>query len=283
MRKSERKHTTNLMSSQTGKRMKDTGKDDKYTVRYSKYTTGYDERYFKGKKDSMLALVRRAKEALDHQTIAEAREFELIQGRVDEKFDQEIAALYTSTSPDRIFKIGGLETIIRKLSIASKDGGRYGYHVNICLPLRSMSNQGLPIKLKINALLRALDLFHNLVRLHGLDRKILGTTEPNTKRLFEWVYDLMFADTSDHLPLLGKSQVKLPLKSGDKAFNEAQRFLHIYLTKPKRIGEFAASIAALDLLELWYKSQLSELGKSTCSSKEYKKLLFRAVQRYVRS
>ncbi|EFP79374.1 uncharacterized protein PGTG_05695 [Puccinia graminis f. sp. tritici CRL 75-36-700-3] len=281
MRKPERNHTRKV-SSQTGKRMKDTEKDHKYTARDSKYTTDYDARYFKGKDDSMLVLVRRAKEALDHQTISEATEFELFRGRVNEQF-KEIAGWYKSTSPDRIFKIGGLETIIRKLSIASEDGERCCYHVNICLPLRSMSNHGLPIKLKINALLTALDLLHNLVRLNGLDRKILRTTEPNHKRLFEWVYDLIFADTPDHLPLLGKSQVKLPIKTGDKAFNEAQRFLHVYLTKPKRIGEFAASIAALDLLELWYKSQLSELEKSTFSSQEYKKFLFRAVQRYVRS
>ncbi|KAH9442483.1 hypothetical protein Pst134EB_028734 [Puccinia striiformis f. sp. tritici] len=247
----------------------------------SKMTLGSDVRYF-GTRDTMHTLIRRARNSLDYRNNLQAEELTQITDLINLKVDDMFALYQHSPILSDDLKVGGLDIVLRRTSRAHSEGDRLNYNVNIRLPLKfpNSGDKTKPIFLKIHLIGKALHEFHNLVRLNGLDEIILGGDRKFHEGPLQWYYDLIFTDTPDHLPLLGWAQTFLPIEHGDKTFNEAQIILYKALTKSRRMSGNVAGIAALNLLEIWYKTQHLIHYKVALPDQQYSHLIVQAVQKH---
>ncbi|OAV91695.1 hypothetical protein PTTG_27885 [Puccinia triticina 1-1 BBBD Race 1] len=274
--------------------------------------------YFGRYEPNMDILQRRVKDALEHQSPSEKKEFDLFIEKFNQKH-KEIDDLYSDSiqrpSSETLMKLhGGLEMSVRKLGLPENHGERYVHNLDIRIPLKSktLSRRYNPIFLKIKGILEALNSYHNLVLLNGLDQKIFKRKdrkilkrkhrhiskrkEANHAGLLQWFYEQLFIDTKEHPPLLGTTKIELeeisvhdtlahPLPElreigGEKQFNEVQKYLYQVLVEPVRPNAFSAGIVALDLLGHWYRAEFSKISADAFPAERFTKKLARALAMY---
>ncbi|OAV89322.1 hypothetical protein PTTG_12727 [Puccinia triticina 1-1 BBBD Race 1] len=272
----------------------------------TRVTKGADLRYFGSKGPNMRMLERRATLALKFQDHLAKKEFNVFTAMLNQKY-HEINVLYSNSlsvpSSDTLTKIyDGLEMSVRNLGLPLNFGEHYFRIIDIRIPLKSktQARKYLPMFLKIQAILKALNHYHNLVFLNGLDQKILKRENAGHPGPLPWFYEQLFYDTPAHPPLLGMATMQLEeispntrfteahynvyrpplsaLRGIRKNFNEAQKRLYYVLVEPVQLSSFNAGIVALDLLGHWYRAEFSKLWADPFPAVDYAKELAGAVE-----
>ncbi|OAV95320.1 hypothetical protein PTTG_12083 [Puccinia triticina 1-1 BBBD Race 1] len=225
-------------------------------------TKACNARYFGRNGPTMLDLERRMNKALKHQSPSAKEEFKLLTKKIDEKHRQLNDLYRNSRKKSTVTRIqGGSPMCVRKLGIPENHGERSLVNIDIRIPLQSKSrfHNYDSVFIRVNSVLKALNSYHNLVFLNGMDINILRREVSNHARLLQWFYEQLFTNTADHPPLIATAKVVLeensaqrtfskahntvyhPLHpepqeiSGEKIFNEAQKRLYNFLIDPERV------------------------------------------------
>ncbi|KAA1128674.1 hypothetical protein PGTUg99_022934 [Puccinia graminis f. sp. tritici] len=229
--------------------------------RLSPHTQGAQEDYF-GNGDTMIILVRKARSSLEHLDIGAFREWKKFEDKI-EKHKEDIIRLYKLPS-----KTPGL-MIISGPSEETWDSSMVFEHIKITrIAPNSNSGPYAASKIIINRIHEigeALHLCHHWFHQNGIEGKLLGKTKGTHRRILEWFFSLIFMETEECLPLLGRS--KIPKESGTKLFNNAQNIILKSLVMNKKFSKFKAFKTALDLMPLWFQKE-----GSTHSPKHYEQL-----------
>ncbi|OAV91704.1 hypothetical protein PTTG_27888 [Puccinia triticina 1-1 BBBD Race 1] len=243
-------------------------------------TRGQQTRYF-SEGAEMRTLHLRAEDALSYQDPSAKEELASFIEKLDQKHEEmqhvHSDSLISPLTETYVETLGGLEMIVPRFRLIENHGDRSLCKINIRLPLKSNNQRQKkydPIRRKINTILRALNSYHNLLFLNGMDQDILQRKEQKHADLLEWFYDQIFTNTVDHPPptwrgrsqtsrnhppFKGKEKVEPQEISGEKKFNDAQRRIYKELIDPAKLGRYEAEMIALDLIILWYRAEFSKL------------------------
>ncbi|POW22220.1 hypothetical protein PSHT_01520 [Puccinia striiformis] len=113
---------------------------------------------------------------------------------------------------------------------------------------------------RILALLKALNVYHNMAVLSGLDQLMMGVNESAHQNLIEWFFCILFEGTTHSWPLLGRFRTFYPPPNPELLFEKKpQQFLIKILTNEEPITKESAFTAAIKLIGYWYKDRVSEI------------------------
>ncbi|KAI9621148.1 hypothetical protein H4Q26_013346 [Puccinia striiformis f. sp. tritici PST-130] len=105
---------------------------------------------------------------------------------------------------------------------------------------------------RILALLKALNMYHNMAVLSGLDQLMMGVNESAHQNLIEWYYPFM-ATPGPIQNLLSTTKSRAIIRK------KPQQFLIKILTSEEPITKESAFTAAIKLIGYWYKDRVSEI------------------------
>ncbi|KAA1100055.1 hypothetical protein PGT21_028568 [Puccinia graminis f. sp. tritici] len=233
-------------------------------------TQGANHIYFKNG-ERMLTLCGKAFNSLEFQSAEDSQAFKIFEDKLLHK-TKDIEKLYAyniSPNTGEFKEIGGLLIFMRHLTDDC---------IQIRLPTNSKSGKEKNIEIltkKIKRIGEALNAIHNLYSLNELDKILHIKPEKNHKSILDWLYEILFIDTEEHLPLLGTRLESSLLPT--KKFNTAQICLYKSLTHNEKSGKVKDMITALNLMEIWYQTELSRNGKAL-STEEYRRLASLATE-----
>ncbi|WAR63146.1 hypothetical protein PtB15_18B228 [Puccinia triticina] len=159
--------------------------------------------------------------------------------------------LYSETLPIAIFKVN-----------SSSTKKPYQYQIR---PTYDSEDKSLirpqRLRFRIAQIFHALNLYHNLLSLGGLDHMMLGVTGNVHEDLIKWFFTIMFKGTPGRWPVLGQIRLNnLPRDSieFDNFFpSKPQRYLMDLFLYEEKIGRKMSFTAAIKLMGYWYEESTS--------------------------
>ncbi|KAI7960815.1 hypothetical protein MJO28_001304 [Puccinia striiformis f. sp. tritici] len=227
-------------------------------------------------------LDEQAHQSMDKQTIEDSQAAHDLRARIEGK-RKAIKNLYDKDQTKALGqaarrKIGEVEMEIAyglgSRELATEENSE-GHNVYYRILIKSRGKPSAKIKArrlvgKIKLIGAALDRLHNLFALKKLDEKLLGDhTNGAHQELLEWFYNLIFTDTIDHPPLLGRTRITFPIElNPNKHFNQPQKILQGVLSNGVVLEKDEAAFVARELMALWYQSKTAINGLPTISFEE---------------